>query len=158
MTSGSHSQQASNIMRQSFRTGDAFIMIYHRQYEFLPLHTLGTSSEFQSKDDLLTLADSCCLDATHLILQNLPPPFHGLCQSYNFMEGKELCFLGQAAQLNDRSQYCKHIAKVDTEKEPAHIGPTCMLSHRQRSFWLAAVELSLCTQPFQHQLWKVFLH
>lgn len=63
-------------------------MLYHRQCELLPLHTLGTSPQFHSRDDLLTFAASCRLDATHLILQNLPAPFHGLYQSHNFMEGK----------------------------------------------------------------------
>lgn len=127
-------------------------MLYHRQCELLPLHTLGTSPQFHSRDDLLTFAASCSLDATHLILQNLPAPFHGLYQSHSFMEGKKLCFLGEAAQMNDQSPYCKHLAKTDTEEEPAHIGPSWMLNHRQSSFRLAAVVLSVCTQPFEHQL------
>lgn len=78
--------------------------------------------------------------------------FHGLCQPYDFMERKQLCFLGEAEQMNNRSPQCKHLAKTDTEKEPTHIGPTWMLNLRQSSFWLAAVVLSVCTQPSEHQL------
>lgn len=50
------------------------------------------------------------------------------------MEEKEVCFLGEATQMNNRSPYSEHLAKIDIEKDTAHIGLTWMLNHRENSF------------------------